>query len=671
MLTVFSFLVDIFQLHLFVTPIMSVSEYENSWLVEENGIYRHLAHAEVTTEGPQGGKTLHELFVQSVKTRPDDDFLGTINKTENTVKYNTYSEVYHKVRQLSNFLEKILRRPKMIVGIFAGNSEPWFVSEQAIISTGGVSCPLYATLGADALKHIVKETRMEIIFIEGDKASILIDFILDSKDSNIKKIISFQDIESQYLEKIKARDIEVMYYSEILETSQVTRLTNVELQVHLPSQLDSNPHKNQLIDFSDDFSKEENEELDDVISICYTSGTSGYPKGAMLTNSNFLALITGFSMGPNGKPILNVDSSIVYFSYLPLAHVMEKICFYVVITVGGKIGIFSGIRERLSKDMAIIKPLMLPGVPRVFNKIKEGILDEIKSKGCVINLLFHIALKYKIWRLKHLRPGQYYSSTLLDGLIFDKIKEKFGGKFIFGISGSAPLDPKVSQFFSAVFSFKIYEGYGQTEALGANLLQTPFECSLGSVGVPFPSISIKFVTTEEGENEICMKGQAIFKGYFKNKKETDKVLRDGWLHTGDTGEVKNGEFYINGRIGENFKLSFGEFICPSKLEDKLKIPGIDEVLVAGRSDLSFIIALAFTTDMDADETALTEKFMKNATDIFKNKEIMRFEIPKKLVIIKNPEPLSTENNMLTPTGKKRRKYIMGKHKELIESNFRN
>lgn len=664
----YKFYFYIFQLYISITPVMAVKNEKEKWLVQKNGEYMHLAHQDFIEATKQGGQSLHEIFVQSVIDQTDKEFLGTINTTTDTIKYTTYGDVYHKVRVFAYYLKGLGLGKRDIIGIFAPNSEEWFVSEQSIFKIDGVSCPLYSTLGRDSLVHIVEQTEMETIFATPDKIPSLIEVILDSKDCKIKRIISFSDVDSKIQEKLKSENIELVFYEEILETSKVKKLTTVEIKNMNLADLITNPilSDNENNPENEKNNKNEEHELDGVVTICYTSGTSGKPKGALLTNSNFVALVGGFSNGPNNSPILEVDSSMIYVSYLPLAHVMEKIIFYVVISVGGKIGFWSGIRERLKLDMSIIKPKMFPGVPRVFERIRDGIHEEVDKKGVFARFIFDLAVKYKIWRQKHSTVEEYLSSTFVDYLIFKKIREQFGGDFSFAISGAAPLNMKVAEFFCAVFSIKIYQGYGQTEALGANLLQTPYEATQGSVGIPFPSLIAKLVENEDGQKELCLKGQAVFKGYFKDPEKTAETIKDGWLYTGDAAEMRNGEFFITGRIKENFKLSIGEFVNPSKLESKFSIPQLDELLILENHSSKFLFAVGFTTKMNVDETELREKFFDNVHKVLKQREVMKFEVPKYLVIVKDKEGLTPENDMLTPTGKKRKKFIIKKFRDKFE-----
>lgn len=634
---------------LFINPRMTRADNSQNWMIEENGIYKHINWVENVDSTPNGATTLHEVFLQSVKISPNSDFLGTIK--DDKVIYASYLEIYNKVRIINKFLRDLGIKEKSICGIFSTNREEWFISEQAILMLGGISCPLYSTLGKEAVKHILEETEMENIFLSGDKPSYLIDNIFNDNTLSVKRMFLFDQISSSEMEKLESANIEIHFFSDIYANSKINKLTIKELEFV------GNNTNNPVFDTE---TKKTNP--NDVITICYTSGTSGLPKGAMLTNSNFISVIAGFTRGHDDQALLDVDRNVVYISYLPLAHVMEKVCFYVVVSVNAKIGFFSGNRKRLQLDMKIIKPTMLPGVPRVFDMMKERILQKIKARGIIASIIFNLALKYKLWRQKN----GHLISNVLDFLIFKKIKNEFGGCFRFGLSASAPLNPDVSCFFQAIFSMRIYEAYGQTEALAANMLQPIGGTEPGSVGIPFPSMLVKLEKTDKpGQSEILLKGQNVFKGYYKKPERTKEAIdKNGWLHTGDIGEVRNNIFFITGRIKDIFKISLGEYIVPELLEQKLKLPCVDDLFITGKDLVSFIVCLAFVSDSSSTDEEIIEKIIENAKELAEKGDINAYEVPRHVKIVR--EELTIDNNMITVTAKKCRSVIATKYEKEIE-----
>ena len=629
-------------------------DIEKGTLIKHSdGTFTSSTHQEHFEEAPNGGKTLHGIFVNSVSAIPHREFTGSIENDK--ITYRTYLDVYNDVLKLHQYMLQNGFKKKDIIGLLGPNCEEWFIIEQALLKIEAINCPIYPSFGIENFEHVCKETEMEILFISGNQGKFLGNCdVFSNPDVNIKQVICFGQIDSDLLRKIRNQGVEIISLKESMDKIKIKRCTADEVML-TTAQMNSNPNK---LDMTSD-------ELDNVVTICYTSGTSGLPKGAMLTNQNFIGIVGGFSAGPNARPILDVNDEIVYVSYLPLAHVMERLCFYVIVSVGGKIGFWRGDPAKLQADLEIIKPKMFPGVPRAFERIKDAIKKEVASKGCIARKIFDWALRYKIWRQKSSQPAETYSSTLLDYFVFSKITEKFGGAFVFGLTGSAPLDPRTGEFFQAVFSMKIYEGYGQTEALGANTLQAIGSNAPGSVGIPFPCIKVKFIADKDGNNEICLKGQSVFKGYYKNPEKTKQVIdSDGWLHTGDRGYVEEGQFYIDGRISENFKLENGEFVCPSKIEAKLKLYFMKEFLIWGKNTKRFVLGIVFCTDTSLKHDEIRRLVIENAKKCRERSEIATYEIPRDVLIIED-EP-TIENLMLTVTGKVRRNAIFTRYKDDID-----
>ncbi|KRH93200.1 Long-chain acyl-CoA synthetases (AMP-forming), partial [Pseudoloma neurophilia] len=740
----FKFLL-IFQPTVLTTPKMDFQTQD--WLVKEDGIFKHIAHEDVYEEGPNGGRSLHDIFIQSVKNNPTKDFLGTVDPEMECVNYITYLQSYNKVMKMADFLQREGVENRDIVGILSLNREEWFISEQAILRLKSISCPLFHSYGPEALKYILEQTELETLFIDIPRFPLLNQTLeLMNNNSHLKRIIYFGKLENESLsQEFKNSKIALFSYDEIIKKSVVPELLledvpNIRLQsndVTLLSDFIQNKSKNLYDETTEEqnllledeeltlskdknkgsdiintnlnesntnlyekesntnlYEKESNmndknilntnmnekksnmnnkrrtsksfdKELDDVITICYTSGTSGKPKGVLLTDSNFIALITGFSCGIGGKPLLPLGENFVYFSYLPLAHSMEKIIFYICISISGKIGFCLNARTRLSEDMAIIRPKLLPGVPLVFEKIKEKIETEVKKKSFLTQWFFNMALDYKIKSQRNY-PGQKLSSYFLDLLAFNQIRKKFGNNLDFALSGSAAIKQEVVEFFQAVFSIRIYQGYGQSESLAANTLQTPQSTSNSGVGIPIPSVMVKFVEFDKNDprREICLKGQCVFKGYFRDPEQTAEVLKDGWLHTGDMGYFDDNELKINGRIKRTFKLKNGEFIAPEQIEILYKFDDFYCTMVDTTNDGSHAILIGFTTEQNINEEIVQNSFKKQTKKLLENKRLTKHSQPVWLIIVKTKQTFE-QSEHLTPTGKPMTWKIKRDYGELI------
>lgn len=645
-----------------VYPGMAALENKKFNMVYENGVYRHMQYIENISCTQNGAESLHQVFIKSVQEKPGGKFLGTIKNGK--VEYITYLDGYNRVRKIYSFIKKMSLDKEEIIGIFSVNREEWIVSEQAILMVDAMSCPLYSTLGVDSIKHIINETCMRIMFVSGEKAEYLYDKILPNGSIGLEIIISYDPIPEEMVDRFANLGISVYFFDEIYENSTVKDIALDDLKVQNSVNVDNNIYDSLRV-----LKKVRNlsrSKLDDVITICYTSGTCGKPKGAMLTNRNFVSAIAAFARGDDKGSVIEISDSVVYISYLPLAHAMEKICMCVIMSVNACIAFYSGNPKNLQEDMKIIKPSFLVGVPRVFNVFKEKIEEKVKEKGILTRLVFNLALKYKRWKQK----SGSVSSYIVDKFIFKKVAAEFGGNIQFGLSGSAPLNPEVCSFLQAVFSMKLYEGYGQTEALAANILKPPRCHTYGTVGIPFPSNMVKLVPSDiPGQHEILLKGDNVFKGYYKNPEKTAEVLDDdGWLHTGDLGVVKDDLFYIVGRRKEIFKTSLGEYIVPEKLEGLYKQALIDDILITGKTCGDYIVGIAVCIDSKISKDEIREKVQEIGQNEYSKGNITKFEIPRDIHVVR--EEWTIADGFITPTGKKRRAILEEHYKSEIESMYK-
>ncbi|KAF7670564.1 Long-chain-fatty-acid--CoA ligase 5, partial [Astathelohania contejeani] len=298
-----------------------------------------------------------------------------------------------------------------LIGIYSINRLEWIIAEYASYELKCINCPLYSTYGPESISHILNETEMKICITSDVKAISLYNDIISKYKNNLKDIIVMDPMEEKYIAMYKEKGITVHLWKDIM---------------------------NEEFDF-DILNEREKPTGEDLATICYTSGTSGKPKGVMLTHLNFISVISTFNQVRGSESIFTVGENDYYLSYLPLAHAMERMCVSTLIAVGGKIGFYSGNPKNLQLDIKILQPTILVGVPRVFNIFKERISEIVNKKGIIVRTLFNLAVRYKIYRQKE----GIYENYFLDALLFNKVKKEFGGKISKILSGSAPLNPDV------------------------------------------------------------------------------------------------------------------------------------------------------------------------------------------------------------------------------------
>jgi long-chain acyl-CoA synthetase len=309
-----------------------------------------------------------------------------------------------------------------------------------------------------------------------------------------------------------------------------------------------------------------------LATIMYTSGTTGMPKGVMLTHMNVIACITGVV-----HSLFYLNENDVLLSYLPLAHILERVAEMAFFQHGAAIGFFQGDIRELANDIKTLRPTLLPAVPRVLDRFYERLTNHIETLGPISKFMFEKAIAAKREAIK---TGG--TTPIWDVLVFSKTKDFVGGRLRGMLSGGAPLSGKVQEFLRIAFDCPIIQGYGLTETCAGGSIQIPHDNSFGHIGPPIASCEIKVVSVPEmnyfadgnpPSGEICIRGPNVSIGYYKDEEKTKEVFdEDGWFHTGDIGSWNpNGTLTIKDRLKNIFKLSQGEYVAAENLEIKMGV----------------------------------------------------------------------------------------------------
>ena len=536
------------------------------------------------------------------------------------------------------------------VAIISENRPEWVYSDMAILAIGAIDVPLYPSLTASSIEFILNNSESKCVIVSNKlqlnkilkyKATLRhLNFIIVMNDKDMipeeKSLYSFKDV--QEMGKI---------------------------------------YKHNHPNFLKESIKSVNE--NDLCTIIYTSGTTGEPKGVMLTHKNILSNVQS---ALESFPISKDD---IFLSFLPLCHIFERMAgYYTGFSSGGMICYAESI-ETVAQNFLEVRPTILTSVPRLFERMHSKIIKNVESQSTVKQKIFYRSLKIgkkvaearKIGKLNSLLSLQH---KIADKLVFSKLRERTGGRLRFFISGGAALSPELGEFFEAI-GIKIIEGYGLTESspvIAANRID---EYKFGTVGKVFPGVEIKLGP----DGEICAKGPNIMKGYFKNKKETDEVLKDGWLHTGDIGEFdKEGFLRITDRKKHLFKTSAGKYIAPTPIENLfLSSKYIDQFVLIGdrRMYLSALIVPDFEALKEyADshkiaysraEDLSDNKVIRNLIEIELGKiqrNLANYEKVRKFTLLERP--FSLETGEITPSLKIKRKVVEELYSEKIEKMYR-
>jgi long-chain acyl-CoA synthetase len=435
--------------------------------------------------------------------------------------------------------------------------------------------------------------------------------------------------------------------------------------------------------------------------LCYTSGTTGNPKAAKVSHRQ-LAIAAGLLelVSHSSENIQSGDDELV-ISYLPLAHIYERIIEAYALRDGAAIGYFSGDVLRLIEDAQIIKPTVFPGVPRVFNRIAGQILAQADGPGLKGKLL-RTAINAKL--ANHDSTGSV-THAFYDRLVFRKVRDVLGGRVKLLTSGSAPIRPSLIKLLRVCFSCEVREGYGQTENAGACLMISAGDLHVGSCGPPVPGSEIRLKDCPElnyfstdspmPRGELIFRGQSVFDGYYKDDAKTKETIdKDGWLYSGDIAQVDSaGRFYIIDRVKNLVKLSQGEYVAIENVEGKLSaVKQFAQFWLYGDSTQDHLVAIAVpdpeqfasfastitgktVSPTDAaslqaacDDKKVTAALLSELIKLGRELNLKGFEIPRALKL--RAEPFSAENGLLTPTFKMKRpeaKKIMAKEIDWLYS----
>lgn len=407
------------------------------------------------------------------------------------------------------------------------------------------------------------------------------------------------------------------------------------------------------------------------------------PHSALLADASGCLALAGFGQRTMKKAgIFSLGPDDVHISYLPLAHIFERVVFTALIAVGASIGFFRGDTLKLMDDISTLRPTIFCSVPRLLNRVYDKIMAGVKEKGFIQQKVFNFAYQCKI---DNLRESGQLKHWLFDALVFSKVQALLGGRVKAMLSGAAPISPTVMEFLRVCFSCEVYEGYGSTETCAGSTLTLQGDWTVGHIGVPTPCNEVMLVDIPEMEytckdrplprGEICIRGPNCFIGYYKDEEKTrETVDKDGWVHTGDVGAWdKLGRLRVIDRKKNLFKLAQGEYIAPEKIESHInKNPYIVQSFVHGDSLKSWLVALivpnkdelikwAGSHDVSFTEYALLLNNGK-VIQFYKDQllklgkagtnELKGFEVPKEVLLIS--EPFSIENDLLTPSFKVKR-----------------
>ena len=568
---------------------------------------------------------LIELFsYQSDKQNKKSIFLQWLNP--NNKKTYTWEETQKNILKLSRIIKENIKEGDRCL-LVSENRPEWFISDMAIMLSGGITVPAYTTYTEEDYKYLIEDCEPSLLIVSNNEMLKKLSNTINEKEF-IKKVITLDELNKvvdnlHIIDEEKYLDFNIILKNNLLKEDKIK---NDKLKRTSPA------------------------------CIIYTSGTGGNPKGVILSHGGILNNLVGAC--EIMKPLFN--SRPVFLTWLPLSHSYEHCVQFAQIAVGAKVFYAEKI-EKLLENISEAKPTIMTAVPRfyqnLYNKININLKKQTGFKAKLINATLRLGKK------KLLNQKMTFSEKLLNFiveiLVRKKIKKQFGGNLKAFVSGGGALDKEIGEFLNSV-GLPTLQGYGLTETSPVVSCNPIHKIKVETVGPPFRGNQVKIAN----DGEILVKGENVMLGYWNKKEETDKVIIDGWLHTGDIGEIdpEDGYLKITDRKKDIIVSAGGDNISPAKIENMItNEPEIDQCMVYGDKK-NYLVALIVPSKDFLKEKEKIDNVIEKI-----NKKLTLLEKIKRIQLI--DENFSIENGLMTPTMKVKRKKVTEKYKNQLEKLY--
>ena len=568
---------------------------------------------------------LIELFShQAEKQNKKSIFLHWLNP--NDKKTYTWEETKKNILKLSKIIKENIKEGDRCL-LVSENRPEWFVSDMAIMLSGGITVPAYTTYTEEDYKYLIEDCEPSLVIVSNNEMLKKLNNTINKKEF-IKKVITLDEVNKvihnlDIIDKDKYLDFNIILKNNLLEEDIIQ---NKKLKRTSPA------------------------------CIIYTSGTGGNPKGVILSHGGILNNLVGAC--EIMKPLFN--SRPVFLTWLPLSHSYEHCVQFAQIAVGAKVFYAEKI-EKLLENISEAKPTIMTAVPRfyqnLYNKININLKKQTGFKAKLIEATLRLGKK-KLLNQK-MTFFEKLLNLMVEILVRKKIKNQFGGNLKAFVSGGGALDKEIGEFLNSV-GLPTLQGYGLTETSPVVSCNPIHKIKVETVGPPFKGNQVKIAD----DGEILVKGENVMLGYWNKKEETDEVIIDGWLHTGDIGEIDPEDSYlkITDRKKDIIVSTGGDNISPAKIENMItNEPEIDQCMVYGDKK-NYLVALIVPS-----KDFLKEKEKINNVIEKINKKLTLLEKIKRIQLI--DENFSIENGLMTPTMKVKRKKVTEKYKNQLEKLY--
>jgi long-chain acyl-CoA synthetase len=568
---------------------------------------------------------LIELFShQAERQNKKSIFLQWLNP--NNKKTYTWEETQKNILKLSKIIKESINEDDRCL-LVSENRPEWFVSDMAIMLSGGITVPAYTTYTEKDYKYLIEDCEPTLIIVSNNEMLKKLNNTINEKKF-IKKVITLDEVNKviynlDIINKDKYLDFNIILKNELLEEH---KMQNNKLKRSSPA------------------------------CIIYTSGTGGNPKGVILSHGGILNNLVGAC--EIMKPLFTTRP--VFLTWLPLSHSYEHCVQFAQIAVGAKVFYAEKI-EKLLENISEVKPTIMTAVPRFYQNLYNKININLKKQGGLRAKLIKATIRLGKKKLLNGKMNFYEKliNLIVEILVRKKIKKQFGGNLKAFVSGGGALDKEIGEFLNSI-GLPTLQGYGLTETSPVVSCNPIHKIRVETVGPPFKGNQVKIAD----DGEILVKGENVMLGYWNKKEETEKVIINGWLHTGDIGEIdsKDGYLKITDRKKDIIVSAGGDNISPAKIENMItNEQEIDQCMVYGDKK-NYLVALIVP---NKDFLNQQEKIQNVIEKI--NKSLTLLEKIKKIQLI--DENFSIENGLMTPTMKVKRKKVIAKYKNQLEKLY--
>ena len=589
--------------------------------------------------------TLTELFFEALEKFHRDDAYQV--KRDGRYQAISHAVVHERVRRLALGMQELGLARGDRVAILSENRPEWAIADWACLTIGIADVPVYPTLPAAQITHILVDSGAAAIFVSGDAQAAKIAEIR-AETPGVKHVITFGDSKPAGVDHTLA-ELEAMGAA-VDGVDRAAAWKSGALAV----------------------------KPGDLATLIYTSGTTGLPKGVMLTHDNL------YSNARTGSTVLPFTLADVALSFLPLSHVFERSGDYLFWTVGVSIAYAESI-DTVPFNMSEVRPTLCMSVPRLYEKMYARVLENALSGSAAKRAVFFwargVADKWADEMLAGRKPNAWLAAkySLAQKLVFSKLKERTGGRLRYFVSGGAPLAPEINKFFYAA-GLVILEGYGLTETSPVISCNTPEAFRIGTVGKPFPGVEVSIAA----DGEILTRGRLVMAGYYHNEQATREAIDpDGWFHTGDIGVLDDGYLRITDRKKDIIVTAGGKNIAPQPIENAVKTNKYvsQAVMIGDKRKYPVMLVVPNWEQLErwagrhniiwTQRSQLLEMptiRMKMEKEVAKQTaNLAKFESPKKIALLEHD--FSVERGELTPTMKVKRRVIDRDYKTLIDSLY--